>query len=99
MRVAAAMDSLPVNDVSENDLWYVISSYFHRFGIARHQIESFDNFMTNSLPHIVQESSELVIKSTTTNTSHVISLCNVSVQRPMVQESDGYDRPIMYAPF
>ena len=31
-------------DMEENDIWYAISAYFHRFGIVRHQIESYDNF-------------------------------------------------------
>lgn len=80
----------------ENDLWCVIGSYFHRFGIVRHQIESFDHFMTNSLPHIVQESSEIVIKSPLVpNETHIITMCNVSIQRPMVQEQDGFDRAIL----
>lgn len=80
---------------TESERWYVISSYFNRFGMCRHQLESFDNFMTIALPHIVQESSEICIKSPNGEDVHTISLCNVSVQRPMVQESDGYDRHIM----
>ena len=80
---------------SENELWHVISSYFHRFGVVRHQLESFDNFMTTALPHIVQESSEICINSANGKEKHTVSLCNVSVQRPMFQESDGYDRHIM----
>ena len=58
-----------------------------------HQIESFDHFMTTSLPHIVQESSEITLVAG--DTTHIIALCNVSVQKPVLQESDGYDRPIM----
>jgi DNA-directed RNA polymerase II subunit RPB2 len=79
--------------LSESEIWYIIKAYFAKYGIVRHQIESFDNFMTISLPHIVQESSEIVLKHD--DTTHVIALCNVSVQKPMLQESDGYDRPIM----
>ena len=79
---------------SENEIWHVIGAYFHRFGVVRHQIESYDNFMTVSLPHIIQESSELTVKSSNGQDMHVVSLCNVSVQRPMQQEADGYERPI-----
>lgn len=77
---------------SEDELWHVIGSYFDRFGVARHQLESFDNFMTTSLPHIVQESSEICLRSGTA--MHTVSLCNVGVQRPVLQESDGYDRQL-----
>jgi DNA-directed RNA polymerase II subunit RPB2 len=79
---------------SENEIWHVIGAYFHRFGVVRHQIESYDNFMTVSLPHIIQESSELTVKSSNGQDVHLVSLCNVSVQRPMQQEADGYERPI-----
>lgn len=79
--------------LTEDETWHIISAYFHKYGIVRHQIESFDNFMTSSLPHIVQESSEITL--TADGTTHVIALCNVSVQKPVLQEHDGYDRPIM----
>tara|TARA_Y100000741_G_C18262385_1_gene560961 strand:- start:4945 stop:8418 length:3474 start_codon:yes stop_codon:yes gene_type:complete len=79
--------------LSESELWYIIGSYFDKYGCVRHQIESFDNFMTTSLPHIVQESSEIYL--TQGDTTHIIALCNVSVQKPVLQECDGYDRPIM----
>lgn len=81
--------------ISENEIWFIISSYFNRYGVVRHQIESFDNFMTTSLPHIIQESSEIVIRREEEDITHVIALCNVSIQRPMIQEADGYDRPIL----
>ena len=48
---------------TEDEIWHIIGSYFKRFGIVRHQIESYNNFMTASLPHIVQESSDICIKS------------------------------------
>ena len=79
---------------TENELWYIISSYFHRFGIVRHQLESYDNFMTSSLPHIIQESADIFVQGEG-GVAHRVSLCNVSVQRPMLQEADGYDRSIM----
>ena len=79
---------------SENELWYIISSYFHRFGIVRHQLESYDNFMTTSLPHIIQESADIVMQDHA-GMGHRVSLCNVSVQRPMLQEADGYERSIL----
>ena len=78
------------NGPSEDELWYVLRFNFHRFGIVRHQLESFDNFMTTALPHIVQESSEICIKSANEEEVHTVALCNVSVQRPMLQESGGY---------
>ena len=79
--------------LSESEIWYIVQAYFEKYGTVRHQIESFDNFMTTSLPHIIQESSEILLNQG--STKHVIALCNVSVQKPVIQECDGYDRPIM----
>lgn len=79
--------------VQDADVWHLINSYFAKYGLVRHQIESFDNFMTTFLPIIVQEASEIVI--TGSDVRHVITLCNVSVQKPTVEESDGYERPIL----
>jgi DNA-directed RNA polymerase II subunit RPB2 len=79
--------------LTESEAWYIVQAYFEKYGTVRHQIESFDNFMTTSLPHIIQESSEIVLNQGTTQ--HIIALCNVSVQKPVVQECDGFDRPIM----
>ena len=78
---------------TESEIWHVIGAYFNKFGVVRHQIESYDNFMTVSLPHIVQESVDICVKSNN-GEMHTVSLCNVSVQRPMQQEADGYERPI-----
>lgn len=79
---------------TEDELWHIIGSYFKRFGIVRHQIESYDNFMTASLPHIVQESSDICLHSQDGKETHTISLCNVSIQRPTQPEADGYERSI-----
>ena len=79
---------------NEDELWHIIESYFTRFGMVRHQIESFDNFMTASLPHIVQESSDVCVKTSDGREAHSISFCNLSIQRPTQSEADGYERPI-----
>lgn len=78
---------------TEEDVWDLCRAYFSKYTVVRHNIESYNYFMTVSLPHIVQESSEIKVKDATCE--HVIMLCNVSVQKPICDESDGYDRPIM----
>lgn len=79
---------------TEDELWHIIGSYFKKFGTVRHQIESYDNFMTASLPHIVQESSDICVHSQEGKETHTISLCNLSIQRPTQPEADGYERSI-----
>ena len=81
------------DELRKEHLWYIITSYFARYGLVRHQTESYDHFLTVSLPHIVQESSEIRVSAD--GVDHYITICNVSVLRPTVQEADGYDRKIL----
>lgn len=82
-------DRLP----TESEIWYILNSYFDRYGIVRHQIESFDSFLLFILPQIVQESSEIRVKQG--EFEHVITMCNLSIQKPSTTESDGSERPLM----
>ena len=75
---------------TENDTWFLIRSYFAKYGMCRHQIESFNNFLQILLPHIIQESTEMRV--TEGDCEHVVSLCNLSVERPTVTDADGTGR-------
>lgn len=80
-------DTLP----TEHDVWTLLRSYYKRYGMVRHQIESFNNFIQYVLPHIVQESSEFRIQQGD-NEEHIITICNLSVERPTVTDADGSER-------
>ena len=64
---------------TENEIWYIVNSYFKKYGLVRHQIESYDNFLIFNLPQIIQESNE--IKVVQGDETDIISLCNVSFQK------------------
>lgn len=87
---AAAAPTLP----SEDDVWYLIQSYFERHGFVRHQVESFDAFLHHLLPHIVHESQEIRVMQGD-DEEHVVSLCNVSVSPPTTTDADGADRDLL----
>ncbi len=83
---------------TENEIWYIVNSYFKKYGCVRHQIESFDHFLLFSLPQIVQESNEIKIiqkDAQGEEEEHIISLCNLSIQKPMVTESDGTEKILL----
>ena len=77
----------------DEKLWDVVRSYLNQYGVVRHQLESYNYFMTNLLPHIIQENSQFVIEGN--NIKHSISLCNMSVLRPTVKECDRFERPVL----
>ena len=76
---------------SEDAIWYLLRSYYQRYGMVRHQIESFNNFLHHLLPHIVHESSEFRVRQGE-HEEHVVTLCNLSVERPTVTDADGSER-------
>lgn len=78
---------------TENEIWYIIQTYFANYGLVRHQIESFDAFINTMLPHIIQESSEVRVAQGDQE-EHVISLCNVSIARPTTTDADGRERDL-----
>lgn len=77
---------------TENEMWYIINAYMKKYGVVRHQVESFNNFIHYSLPHIVQEGSEIRVKQD--NEEHVVTICNLSVHRPTHPDIDGTERDL-----
>jgi DNA-directed RNA polymerase II subunit RPB2 len=86
---AAEAPRLPTRD----EVWYLLESYFERYGLVRHQIESFDHFVHTLLPHIVQESPEIRVRQG--DEEHVVSLTNLSVCRPTTTDVDGTERDLL----
>jgi DNA-directed RNA polymerase II subunit RPB2 len=79
---------------SDKDIWYIINTYFERYGFVRHQTESFDYFIHTLLPHIIQESPAIRVKQGE-DEEHVIMLCNVSVRRPTIEDANGISRDLL----
>jgi DNA-directed RNA polymerase II subunit RPB2 len=46
-----------------------------------------------ALPQIVQESSEIRIKQN--DEEHIVSMCNLSIQKPTTTEADGTEKPLL----
>ena len=79
---------------TEDEIWYLVHTYFQRYGFCRHQIESMDAFMHTLLPHIVAESAEIKVAQGE-DEEHVVALCNLSVARPMTTDCDGAERDLL----
>ena len=44
---------------SQEDSWAVISAYFEEKGLVRQQIDSFDQFVQNTMQELIDDSSSL----------------------------------------
>jgi DNA-directed RNA polymerase II subunit RPB2 len=73
---------------TETEVWYIIYTYFEKYGFVRHQIESFNYFLYTLLPQIVKEASEIKVKQGE-DEEHIVSLCNLSILRPTMTRVDG----------
>lgn len=49
-------------EISQEDTWTVISSYFEEKGLVRQQLDSFDEFIQNTMQEIVDESAHIEIR-------------------------------------
>lgn len=90
---ATAQDRLP----TENEMWYLIHTYFETYGLVRHLVESFDHFIMHQLPHIVQEAHDIRVKQVDEDgviEDHVVYLTNVSVNRPTMTDVNGAERDL-----
>lgn len=48
-------------DISQEDAWVVINSYFEKRGLVKQQLDSFDQFIVNSIQEMVDDSGEIVL--------------------------------------
>lgn len=50
------------DDITQEDAWAVISAYFEEKGLVRQQLDSFDEFIQNTMQEIVDESADIEIR-------------------------------------
>lgn len=48
-------------EITQEDCWTIISSFFEEKGLVRQQLESFDEFVHNTMQELVDENAELVL--------------------------------------
>ena len=57
------MDDIDDEDeITQEDVWAVISAYFDEKGLVRQQLDSFDEFIQNTMQEIVDESADIEIR-------------------------------------
>lgn len=81
--------------IEEGHIKDAIASYLSIYGSSRYQRESFDQFVSHTLPHIIKENSEIRVSHT--GGAPLVStfvFCNVRVPKPSVVEEDGFLRDI-----
>lgn len=49
-------------EITQEDAWAVISAYFEEKGLVRQQLDSFDEFIQNTMQEIVDEAADIEIR-------------------------------------
>lgn len=55
------MDEEDYDEITQEDCWTIISSFFEEKGLVRQQLDSFDEFVQNTMQELVDENAELVL--------------------------------------
>nr|CAB3493885.1 unnamed protein product [Digitaria exilis] len=86
-------------EITQDDAWAVISAYFEEKGLVRQQLDSFDEFIQNTMQEIVDESADIEIRPESQHnpgrqaefaeTLHKISFGQIYLSKPMMTEADG----------
>nr|QIS77013.1 DNA-directed RNA polymerase II subunit [Pterulicium secundirameum] len=89
-------------EISQEDCWAIISTFFDEKGLVRQQLDSFDEFVQNTMQELVEESGELVLDQYDQHTGaetdvtrrYEIKFGQIYLSRPTITEADGTVVPI-----
>jgi DNA-directed RNA polymerase II subunit RPB2 len=84
-------------EITQIDCWTVITSFFDEKGLVGQQIESFDEFIQNTIQEIVDDDSRIVHQINQQHTGlddditrqHTIHFGQIYLSRAIITESDG----------
>ncbi|THH33154.1 hypothetical protein EUX98_g1063 [Antrodiella citrinella] len=91
-----------LEEISHDDCWSVITSFFQQKGLVRQQLDSFDEFVQNTMQELVDENAELILDQADQHTGHEadvtrrykIKFGQIYLSRPTVTEADGSVVPV-----
>lgn len=79
-------------------MWTIITAYFNKKGLVRQQLDSFDEFIQNTMQELVDDSPDLVLQSeqqpgvrsySSQPIRHVLNFGQIYLSKPNVTEADG----------
>lgn len=99
----SSSSSASTSTIAPEDCWSVISSFFEEKGLVRQQLDSFNEFLENSMQEIVDENARLVLETvspipglcTSNNNKRLqIDFGQVYLSKPTHTEADGTTQPL-----
>ncbi|KJE98167.1 DNA-directed RNA polymerase II subunit RPB2 [Capsaspora owczarzaki ATCC 30864] len=88
--------------ITQEDTWVVIRSFFKNKGLVRQQLDSFDDFISLTIPELISEQGTLELKverqfldaDEVAPPRYVVSFDNIFISHPTITESDGYNHAL-----
>lgn len=88
--------------ITQEDCWTIISSFFDAKGLVRQQLDSFDEFVQNTMQELVDENSDLILDAADQHTGHAgdvsrryeLKFGQIYLSRPTITEADGSVVPV-----
>ncbi|SAL98402.1 hypothetical protein [Absidia glauca] len=84
--------------ITQEDCWSVISSFFDEKGLVRQQLDSFDEFVQNTMQELVDENSNLVLQHVggdgDVTKRYIIEFGQIYLSKPTMTEADGSTQPM-----
>ncbi|KAF8320547.1 DNA-directed RNA polymerase II subunit RPB2 [Cantharellus anzutake] len=90
------------NGITQEDCWTVITSFFDEKGLVRQQLDSFDEFVQNTMQELVDENADLVLDQGAQYSGehdnnarrYEIHFGQIYLSRPTIIEGDGSVVPV-----
>ena len=90
-------DGDEAEEISQEDCWDVIRAFFEEKGLVRQQLDSFNEFMSNTIQELVEEVRSLTLEQSDQHSGHVedrtrryeIEFGQIYLNKPTQTESDG----------
>lgn len=88
------------DEITQEDAWAVITAFFEEKGLVRQQLDSFNEFVTNTMQEIIDESNEIVVRPEAQYTSgpgeehgaeereYKINFGQIYLSKPLLTEAD-----------
>ena len=89
-------------EISQEDCWDVIKAFFEEKGLVRQQLDSFNEFMSNTVQDLVEESKNLTLEQNEQHSGQAedrarryeIEFGQVYMNKPQQTEADGSTAPL-----
>ncbi|KIY69164.1 DNA-dependent RNA polymerase II second largest subunit [Cylindrobasidium torrendii FP15055 ss-10] len=83
--------------ITQEDCWTIISSFFEQKGLVRQQLDSFDEFVSNTMQELVDENPDIILDQLAqfsdshdnTSSRYELNFGQIYLSRPTMNETDG----------